>query len=229
MLISLHILSGISWEWKKRLSLKIQEQSLSSVWEGDQLLSFQVIVSYTFFSLSLQIFHGRAVVNRSALCARPSRSKVLSLCSGKNLQYFILLLPHVYLLCCLFLREILSLLLGQPLEHEMCHVFHGYLQSCCNAKLICCQFSQVYHQWNVYLVNKTCSRLFYLKYSFQGCFFFNVPSCIYRLVAFIFIHLSPPCRFCFSPTDETILIQLWLKGFFFSLFFCQWKIQYQLL
>lgn len=61
---------------------------------------------------------------------------------------------------------------------------------CCNAKLICCQFSQVHHQWNVYLVNKTCSRLLYLKCSFHGClFYFNVPSCIYRLVAAIFIDL----------------------------------------
>lgn len=98
---------------------------------------------------------------------------------------------------------------------------------CCNAKLICCQFSRVYHQWNVYLINKTCCRLLYLKYYFRD-FFSCVPTCLCRLVAVIFIDLFfCLVAFAFPPIDE----QFWsISDFkiFFSLFSALEKNQYQL-
>lgn len=134
------------------------------------------------------MFHGRVVVNRSPFCARPSELKSCLLAQERTsvLHYptslHLSIMPSIFkenpLICC-YLGCLVSL------WNTLCVMSSlAIFNLCCNAKLICCQFSNVYHEWNVYLVNKTFSRLLYLKCCFQGVF-----SCFYRLVAVIFIDL----------------------------------------
>lgn len=61
-------------------------------------MSFQAMITYAFYSLSLQMFQGRAVMNRSAFYARPSEVKSCPLAqertSGASLCYFPTLIYH---------------------------------------------------------------------------------------------------------------------------------------